>query len=67
MLGAEKSERATCVGIKTRKSWLLPKVEPFSFKTPITLNLAPRIEIILSIGFIFANNPFSKSEPKTQT
>ena len=67
MFGAVKSERANCIGIKTLKSWLFPKVEPFSFKTPITLNLAPRIDIILSIGLTSLSNPFSKSEPTIHT
>ena len=60
MLGAVNKERATWIGIKTRKSWLFPKVDPFSFKTPITLNRAPRMEMILSIGLMSFKSPFSK-------
>ena len=67
IFGAENNERPNWFGIKTRKSWLFPKVDPFSFKTPITLNFEPLIEMVLSNGFMFLNKPFSKSEPSMQT
>ena len=52
-----KIERAICIGIITRKSWLFPNVAPFSFKIPMTLNFAPRTEIVLSIGLMPSNKP----------
>ena len=67
MLGLVNMDRAFWIGIMSRKSWLLPNVDPFSFSTPITLNLEPLTLMVLSIGFSSGNNAFCKSLPITVT